>query len=345
MKKRKDGRYVKTITDKKTGNRIYFYGETEREINRKIYDYEQRFERGRTFKEVADEWWDNVYSTLAIQSVKTYKPALERSIKHFGDKMVAEITAQHIRAYLTALARDGYAHKTLANTKIVLNQIFREAVLNGDIPFNPCRDVPIPNCKKSERRNAASPEDEKKVIESADVWLFPFIAIYTGMRKGEILALQWQDIDFEKRIINVTKSVCHDGKSPVIKKPKTKRSRRIVPIIQPLHDELMKHIGKPTDYIISRDGGKSPLSSSQYEDEMQRFHNITGTSCTAHQLRHSFATIAFENGIAPKMVQELLGHTQLSTTMDIYTDFRDQSMLAAADELTVAFSGKKTTEN
>lgn len=345
MKKRKDGRYCKSITDPKTGKRIFFYGTSEREVNRKIYDYEERAEHGRTFKEVADEWWDATYSTLAIQSVGTYKKALERALEEFGNKLVKEITSAQIRAFLNRLARMGFSQKTVSNQKIVINQIMRECVLCGYIPFNPCRDVPLPNCKKAEKRDAASKEDEQKVISSPHVWLFPFIAIYTGMRKGEILALQWRDVDFEKRLIYVTKSICHEGNTPIVKEPKTKRSRRLVPIIQPLHDELLKQVGEPEHYIISRTGGKSPLTSSQYEDEMQRFNRETGTTCTAHQLRHSFATIAFENGMSAKTVQELLGHAQVSTTIDIYTDFRDQALASAADELSAAFTGKKEAKN
>ena len=82
---------------------------------------------------------------------------------------------------------------------------------------------------------------------------------------------------------------------------------------------------EPDKYIISDDGSK-PLTKRRYITLMDKYRSETGTSFTAHQLRHSFATIAFENGVDPKTVQIILGHKQLSTTMDIYTDFRNQAL-------------------
>lgn len=341
MKKRKDGRYRKSIKDKKTGKTIYFYGESEREVIRKILEYEQKAARGITFKEAADDWWDGAYGLLAVQSIHNYKKGYERAVEFFGDMYIASITAADIRAYLNRLARDGYAQKTVVNHKLVLNRIFQEAVLNGHIQYNICRDVPLPKCKKGEKRDAASKEDEEKVIASANVWIFPYIAVFTGMRKGEILALQWKDVNLDKRIIYVTKSVYHEGNTPHIKEPKTKRSRRMVPIVEPLYIELLNRKGMPDEYLIQWYDGTGPLTQSQYRHFLNHFHKETDTTFTAHRLRHSFATIAFEAGMSAKLVQELLGHTQVSTTMNIYTDFREQSLDTAAKELSAAFGIKK----
>jgi integrase len=159
------------------------------------------------------------------------------------------------------------------------------------------------------------------------------MALMTGMRKGEILALQWKDIDFETDTIRVTKSVSHSGDRPSIKQPKTEAGNRVVPLLAPLKDKLQtvpKH--KQTDYIIS-DNGKEPLSNSRYCTLMSHYQKETGVTCTAHQLRHSFATIAFEADLDPKTVQEILGHKQLSTTMDIYTSFREKALKSAAQKL------------
>lgn len=337
MKKRKDGLYKKTITNSE-GKRISFYGKTEREINRKIFEYQEKERKGRLFPEAADDWWKTNYDNFAAQTVSVYKPALERAKDYFRGVHISDITSSSVRNYLTSLVKIGLSRKTIGNHKTVLNQILRESVLIGEIPFNPCRDVPIPNCKKSERRNAASPEDEKKVKESADIWLLPFMALYTGARKGELLALQWRDIDLDNRVIFITKSVYHYGVAPYIKEPKTKGSRRVIPIIAPLHAELVKRRGKPTQYLFSVDGGKNPLSKTKYDALMEEYHEKTGTTCTAHQLRHSFATIAYEGGMNVKTIQELLGHSQISTTFDIYTDFRDRALDTARDELSTAFS-------
>ena len=91
MKKRADGRYVKVITDPKTKKRISFYGNTVRELNQKLLSYERKQSDGKTFGEVADEWWSEHYDTLAHQSLRGYKPALARALKEFGNDYVRDI--------------------------------------------------------------------------------------------------------------------------------------------------------------------------------------------------------------------------------------------------------------
>lgn len=336
LTKRADGRYCKSIIDPRTGKRIYFYGTTEREINKKIMLYTQKVEQGRTFAEIADEWWEEAEPQLAIQSVRTYKLAMSRAVTFFHDVVAKEITAKSIQKYLSALAAQGYSQKLVSNHRMVLNRILDHAVTEGDIELNPCASAKTPNGLPKVQRNAASGADEEKVKESADVWLFPYIALMTGMRKGEILALQWKDIDFDKNYIHVTKSVAHDGDRPVIKTPKTEAGNRIVPLILPLREELLKRKGNANNYIIS-DTGAEPLTNRRFLTLDKHFKKQTGITATAHELRHSFATVAFEVGLDPKSVQEILGHKQLSTTMDIYTQFREAKIKQAADLLNKSF--------
>lgn len=341
MKKRADGRYVKKIIDPKTKKPVYLYGKSMQEINRKLLDYESKLEDGRTLKDVAEEWWSIRYDSFASQTVKVYKPALKRITEYFGECLIKDILPKDISQYLRELAsEESLSKKTLLNQRTVLNQILSFAVLSGDIMYNPCASVPIPHAKSSVKRNAASVGDEDAVKTSADVWLFPFIAIYTGMRKGEILALQWKDIDFESDRILVSKSVYHEGDRPLIKLPKTKSSIRIVPLILPLKEKLLSIRGKPDEFIIS-DDGKKPLTNRRYLTLYKKFREQTGTECSAHQLRHSFATIAIENGVPMKSVQEILGHQQISTTLDIYTDFRNTAVNEAKASLEKAFSQPK----
>lgn len=184
-----------------------------------------------------------------------------------------------------------------------------------------------------QRGPSASESDEQIIKKSADIWIFPYIALMTGMRKGEILALQWKDIDFENNIISVTKSVCHNGDRPIIKAPKTEESTRYVPLLLPLREKLLGYHNKHPESFIVSDDGTSPLSNRRFITLSKKFKEATGTTCTAHELRHSFATVAIENDIPPKVVQEILGHKQLSTTMDIYADLRKKSIIAAADKL------------
>ena len=162
------------------------------------------------------------------------------------------------------------------------------------------------------------------------------MAIYTGMRKGELLALQWKDIDFENDLINVTKSLFNNHGRPDLKETKTEAGTRKVPLLRPLKQRLLSEytIKDPSDdaFLFASSQGQ-PLTNNEYNTLYRHYQEKTGIACTAHQLRHSFATIAFECGIDPKTVQEILGHKQLSTTMDIYTEFRESRLKQITAEL------------
>lgn len=326
---RADGRLCRAIVDPRTHKRVYFYGKTEREINKKIMLYTQKAQIGRSFSEIADEWWEEAEPKLALQSVRSYKLAMSRAVTFFNDIPAKDVTAKDIQKYLTALAKQGYSLKVVSNHRMVVNRILNYAIMEGDIDMNPCASVKTPTNLPKSTREAASRSDEQIIKDNVDLWLFPFFALMTGMRKGEILALTWKDIDFDKNYIYVTKSVAHDGDKPVIKTPKTEAGNRIVPLLTPLRNVLLEKRGKPDEYIIS-DDGKSPLTNRRFITLYNNYKKATGITATAHQLRHSFATIAFEADLDPKSVQEILGHKQLSTTMDIYTQFREKKLTAAA---------------
>ena len=328
MKRRADGRFQKSIVDQRTSKRHFFYGKTEKEINQKVLQFAREQISGRLFKTISDEWWSEVYDTLATQSIRGYENSKRQADEEFGKIPIQQIKPRNIIQYLEKFAKQQYAQKTIERHRMVLNQIFRHAVIENDIELNPCSEIRTPKGVAKKKVTAASPKDEEIIKHSADIWLFPFIAIYTGMRKGEILALQWKDILFDENLISVTKSVSHDGDRPYIKTPKTEAGERFVPLLAPLKEELLKHIGKPDVFIIS-DNGKTPLTNRRYITEMEHYKQQTGISCTAHQMRHSFATNAFEIDLSPKAIQGLLGHKQLSTTMDIYTDFRKRAAIEA----------------
>ena len=333
MKKRADGRYVKVITDPVTHKRVSFYGATAREVNQKLLEYERKKTTGKTFAEVADEWWEEAYDNLSHQTLKGYKPALARALEELGSSYLKDIQPRDIQRFYKSLAAEHFTQKTIANHRIILNQIFNYAIVSGDILYNPVTAVKLPRAEKGTSRPPASQTDEQKILESAHPWLFPVVALLTGLRKGEILALQWQDIDFESNTIAVTKSVEHIGKKPNIKSPKTESGIRYVPLLDLLKDKLLPHKGKPTSYLFSDDGGMTPLYEHRYSRLYKDYQRAVGITCTAHQLRHSYATIAVEEDINPKDLQNALGHADISTTMNVYAAARKRSVEKVAAKL------------
>ena len=330
---RADGRLQTTVIDPKTGKRIYFYGNSARELKQKILVYQQKQEKGTLFTDISSEWWEEAEPQLSLQSRRGYLQAKKKADVEFADVYIKDIKAKDITNYLRALGSEYSSQKTIEKYRLVVNLIFKYAVEHNEIEHNPCADAKMPKGLQKAKRKAASTEEEKIIKNTLEGWLFPFFAIYTGMRKGEILALQWKDIDFEENLINVYKSVQHEGDKPSIKSTKTEAGTRYVPLLAPLKERLLSiGPGKEEKYIFS-DDGKKPLTSRRYITLFNEYKKKYGVSCTAHQLRHSFATIAFENGIDAKDVQEVLGHKQLSTTLDIYTDFRKNQLKELTNKL------------
>ena len=173
MKKRADGRYVKKIIDPKTKKPVYLYGKSMQEINRKLLDYESKLEDGRTFKDVANEWWDIEVDNLSPSTIKGYKCATARIIEQWCDICVPDITTSDINKFLTGLAKRGFAKKTVANHKIIINRIFHFAVLQGYCDVNPTREAELPRNLKKTIRHPATVDEEQIIKESAEVWFLP----------------------------------------------------------------------------------------------------------------------------------------------------------------------------
>lgn len=336
LKRRADGRFQKVIVEKRTGKKVFFYAKTEKELNQKILAYTGEQEKGTSFDFIASSWWEETESTISYQSRQSYTVALKRAQEEFKNCSIIDVKPKDILFYINKLANKGYAQKTISNHKMVINRIFDFAVLNNYTEYNPCASVKLPKNLQKSKRSAATPEEEKIILESANEWLFPFIALMTGARKGEILALQYKDIDFTANTIKISKSVYYEGNTPKIKQPKTEAGIRTVPLLDPLREKLLEKEFNQEDFIISDKDGK-PITKKCFRWKYAQFQKKTGITCTAHQLRHSYATTAFECDISPKAVQELLGHKQLSTTMDIYTDFRKKAFDEAADKLNKNF--------
>jgi integrase len=345
LKKRPDGRYLKQIKDPSTGKKLCFYGKTEREVNQKILEYSSKKKEGYTFQEVADKWWKVTLENIEIQTVKGYRRAMQCAIERFGKMHISEITPKDIDNYLHNMAQKGYAQKTVTNYRLIINLIYEYAVVEGFAQYNACASVKVPKGLKKTKRTSATQQEEETIRRTEDEWIYPKIVLYTGMRKGEVLALQWQDIDFDQNLIHVAKSVGHAGNIPFIKLPKTEKGIRDIPLLQPLKELLLKQPNRePSNFIISIDGTK-PLAEHEYQRLYNKFRQETGITSTAHQMRHSYATIAFEADVPPKAVQYILGHAQLSTTMDIYTDFRKKALESAAETLNKKMQSVKNQSN
>ena len=278
MVKRKDGRYQQTVTI--NGKTKYFYGMSKAEVFRKIREYKEEQEKGALFSAVADEWWDEHEPTLSPNSAKSYLPAKNRAIRRFGAYPIKDITPMLVSAFVADFVKEGYAQKTVNTQLMVLSLIFKFSVSHGYSLYNPARDIERPKNLRKTKRNAAPKSDIQIIKDNADteIGLLAFMALYTGLRRGELLALTWDDIDIEKRTISVTKSLYHQNNNPFIKEPKTKESIGVVPIL----DALLPHLHKGKGVVFHNEKGEY-LTAREFKIMWEKYKNQTGIKSTLHQ--------------------------------------------------------------
>ena len=156
--------------------------------------------------------------------------------------------------------------------------------------------------------------------------IFAYFLLYTGCRRGEALALRYEDIDYENKTILINKSLYWQGNKAEIKSTKTKAGTRSIILL----DALAAKLPKGTGYVF---GGDAPLTNTAFRRRWDKYIKISGVTATCHQLRHLFATILYECGIDEKLAQELLGHSSITVTRNVYTHIRRQHLSAAAQML------------
>ena len=322
MTRRNDGRWQTSVTV--DGKRIFFCGKTKAEVNQKMLAYQAEKEHGVSFSQIADEWWEDVQDRLSPNSLKNYGAAYRRAIETFQQTPIKSITAGKISAEIVSFGRT-HAEKTVKTQLGVYNLIFKYAISQGELEQNPARDVPLPSGLKKTKRHGASSEDIAHVKASLHLpfGLFAFMALYTGLRLGELLALRWEDIDMNARTISVTKSVYWKNAKAYIKAPKTETSCAVVPILDVLFLALPKN--RKNGLVFHNEDGEL-IRAADWKRLWGRYKEQSGVTATPHQFRHTFATMLFEADVPAEQAQALLRHAQVGTTMDVYRDFRESKI-------------------
>lgn len=320
MTRREDGRYQESITI--NGKRKFFYGRTKAEVYKKIAAYKEADERGKLFNEVCDEYEEYCLPQLSPSSSMSYMASLNRARAAFGDRPIKDIRPVEIRAFVSQTSRERHlAFKTAKKQLMVVNCVFSYALNSGYIDVNPAIGITLDKNLPKAKRDIASDADIKRVKESVDCdfGLFAYMALYTGCRRGELLALRWEDVDRENRTITINKSVCRKESGVFLKEPKTEAGVRVLPILDKLLDKLPH---KKHGLIFPM--GNELMTESAFRRRWEKYQKQSGVSCTPHQLRHAYATMLFEAGVSESDAQELLGHANIQTTKDIYTHMREQ---------------------
>lgn len=295
-----------------------------------------------TFEQLYDLWFETVSSTYKPSTIKSVKSKFKKQIlPRFGNIKIKDITKAYCQKVINDIAEN---INSVADTKMYINQVFEYGVKMDVINRNPLTGVVIP--KKEKDHLSSDQENTRNYWEKAEIKTFLDVVknecsfqdyvmfhllIYTGGRKGEILALRWNDIDMKNKTMKLNKTLFHDEGMYMSLTSKTAASRRSISIDDTTLQLLKKlrsghsegpviNLATQTDHMIFTRLDGTPIRLAYPNDKLDEIiTNHKLHSITVHGLRHTHASLLFEAGASIKEVQERLGHSDIKMTMNIYT--------------------------
>lgn len=364
IRKRSGGRWEGRYTagyDPETGKRITknVLGKTQAEVKEKLtraIEESKKLDIVRSDEYTVGEWlrlWYELYAKPNIRptTADSYHRSIESHvIPRIGEIKLKQLTSRDIQKMYKDLQengrlrkskkqQNGFSNATVRGIHMMLHNALDRAVKERLILRNPTEDCIIPKIQKQEMK-ILHPEDMKAYLEAADkrgVLPMFYLELVTGIRKRELTALLWSDLDEERRTISVSKqAVGNRHRNVTISRPKTENSVRKISIprsaVELLRQEHEKHPDNPWMF-------PSPKTGEMYHpDSIAKLHEKilkdTGLEhIRFHDLRHTFATMALQNGVDVKTVSSMLGHYDAGFTLRTYTHATRQMQEQAAEKI------------
>ena len=347
---RKDGRWAGTFTTDE-GKRVTIYGKTQQEALEKLRQAQYKYKQGllvtgpqQLMGQLLDHWLEEVHKpTIKLTTYAKYRRLLDNHIiPEIGRIQLRKLTPERLEQLYTKKTNEGLSASVVRNIHIVIHEALDQAVRKKYVAQNVSNLVDgLPRVSKYEAQVLTKEQAQQllKALQGSQLETFVMLAITTGMRHGEMLALEWQDIDFRMHSLSIRRIVSrlsgiegrYKGRYEV-SEPKTKKSQRNILLPEIVLQSLKAHRVHQKE-ACSKAGEK-------WQDRNLVFCNTTGgyinpdvilahfhkaveqaglPRMRIHDLRHSAATILLSAGAHPKLVQELLGHSSIDITMDVYS--------------------------
>ena len=308
--------------------------------------------------------WHSIYilPSKSPTTSTTYLYNLESYIfPRFGKIKLQSLTTIEIQRWINDLSVKSPISdrplnpKSIRNLYMNLNAALKRAVLLGYIAKNPAANVELPKCKsyKPEVYNADELQRLFEVAKGSDLEVGIMLLVCLGVRRGELLAMTWADVDFDNKLISINKSVVKiKRKETVIKDPKSEAGKRIIECPDVLMDFLRyervayweRKLKLGADYndhnlVVCQSDG-SPYNPDYFSGKFKQLLERNGLKVIRlHDLRHSHATFMLRLGVNVKAMQKRMGHSTFATTMDIYSHVLEDLGREAADTLNVGLQG------
>ncbi len=366
IRKRKDGRWEGRYTvghDPKTGKQIIksVLGKTQGEVKEKLkkaiettQQYDPASSGDFTLSHWLQYWLDNYGSVyLRSSSLTNYGGFLKNQIAHdpIGDKQLKELTNHDVQFFFNRMRNAGRVQrkesekksaglsaKSVRNMYFFMSHALDRAVKEKLIPSNPTEDCILPRKEKTEMKTLPLDQLSKFFEEARRSGVFElyYTELSTGLRRGELLGLKWSDVDFENSTLDVHCQITRmDGKvqeSPL----KTKNAYRQI-VVSPEVAQILKEKKERengfSEYVFSSPSG-GPISPDSVLKMLHRVLKRAGLKQVRfHDLRHTFATLALQNGVDVKTLSGLLGHYSAGFTLDTYGHITNAMKKDAANKV------------
>ena len=347
--KRSDGRYTTTIVigykDDGTPIKKTLYAKTISELDSKITEYKLEVSKGTnfskrkmTFKDYRSNWWES--KLLNINAVKT-KKMYEGIFKYFLSidyMMLVDITTKDLQCIIN---KNKEHPRTCKLIKLTLNEIFKKAISERIIYYNPCDALITPSYKSKEKRALT---DDENYLTDLDIFtdrerMFILLIKYCGLRKEEALALHKKDFDISNARLSITKAITFDRNKSFLKSTKN-GNPRVIPLpinIIPFVSYYLSNLS--IEILFTNISSETYITESGYRRMWQSIikklkkasienNKTIGDDLTAHIFRHNYACMLMKANVDMKERQYLLGHSTIAVTMDIYTHIEENKMQA-----------------
>lgn len=384
IRQKKDGRWEARITigynDEGKQKLKYFYGKTRQECSDKLTEFKNDNNKGTYIepsKYNVSQWLDEWYNDHVVNSVKlstrvSYELIIRQHLKpNFGHYKLRDLKSNTIQGVYRKMlengrvdGKGGLSEKTIRNIHLVFRKALQVAYANDMIPKNPVTDgrITLPEIPKKKEIRVFTPEEQKAIEQACrgERWgMIILLDLYTGMRQGEILALTWNDIGFEKNTITINKQLGRlknfnkdiPGKTILEIQSYTKNSNdRIISVSPAIMDRLKEYqekeeknkqdwgkAYKDNNLVFCREDGHY-VEPKTFQDYFKRVLKKAGVKDgNVHAMRHTFATRALEAGIPVKVVSQILGHSNIQITLDTYSHVLPELQAEAMQTITDKF--------
>lgn len=312
------------------GTTVWLCGKSEQDISEQFAAASATGGKPKapTFKEYCTENWQDISSTWCKTLAKKAGGQFKNHIHpYFDDMKLNQINRRHIQRFIDSLNNEGFAKSTVKNIVSLVSDVFRDAVRNDVVDKNPIIGGSFKWPDKVNERKPVPFDEYGRICNSISQLpqerdqLHLALIAHTGMRREEVCALCWEDINFETRIISVNKAVQYPTNQPVIGKCKTKAAYREIYIIDPLMMYLEKY-RRPSGFILHMyEDMEKPYTDSTTYEAWKRIQKALGFSYSMHCFRHTYTGLMATNPAIPiKVTQYIIGHADIATTMNRYAN-------------------------